>query len=276
MSTFISDFFANEFILKSTLNLLLFIGAGAPLGFLLIQKKSSLISESLSHSLLPGIALSAVFFGLSSTSLFLGALIWINFMAITIAYFVSKKPEKSESYIFILSISGNALGVCLIKWLEIPLDLTHLLFGSPLLITSDSIIRNSIFLIFLLGILSTSWKKILFFLFDSASASLESGPYLTQFLFISLIGSYLVLGFESLGVMSTAGVLILPAFFASSISQMSKAWMATAYTIGLLSVIMGQTLSYNFDLPLGPTMTLCLVAVGSIFVFSSQLLKRLQ
>lgn len=259
----ILEVFTDESVIKSTFNLVLFVLAGAPLGFLLIQKKSSLVSESLSHALLPGIAISASLGGLSSTNLILGAFAWMTLIAFGTSYFIAKKPERTESLIFLVSISGNALGICLLKWLNIPLDLTHLLFGSPLLISTESLIRNLLALSLLVTTLYFAWKKLLFFMFDSNSAALTAGKQTPQFLFLTLVGGYLVLGFESLGVMSTAGALILPAFFASLCSAMSKAWLSIAYLIGLLSICLSQILSYHLSFPLGPSMTLSLVIFGT-------------
>ncbi len=274
MLSLIFEPFHEETVLKSTLNLLFFVLAGAPLGFLLIQKKSSLVSESLSHALLPGIAISAGLGGISSSSLMMGALLWMTLIALGTSYFVSRRPERTESLIFLVSISGNALGVCLLKWLEIPLDLTHLLFGSPLLIAEESLLRNLIALSVLVIALHFAWKKLLFFMFDANSASLISGRQSPQFYFLALLGGYLVLGFESLGVMSTAGTLILPAFFASLNNHMSKAWLFTAYFIGLLSICLSQILSYHLEFPLGPSMTLALVICGTCVTLLLKFLKK--
>ena len=70
------SFFCEDFFYLSLAQIVLFLVVGVPVGYLLVHKNLGLFSDSLSHSLIPGIAGAIFAFGLRSKSIALGAIFW--------------------------------------------------------------------------------------------------------------------------------------------------------------------------------------------------------
>ncbi|NJM09846.1 MAG: hypothetical protein HC883_02840 [Bdellovibrionaceae bacterium] len=65
---------------------------------MLVHKNLGLFSDSLSHSLIPGIAGAIFFFGLKSRSISLGAIVWGIVVSILFSFLGGLSAKKRDSF----------------------------------------------------------------------------------------------------------------------------------------------------------------------------------
>ena len=102
------------------------------LGTFVILRRQALMADALSHSLLPGLAVAAIFLGLSPAGLLLGGLIAAMLVALGGQLMARNSRLKDETAIAALYIIAFAIGIVLIRFAKVKVDLTHFLFGNIL------------------------------------------------------------------------------------------------------------------------------------------------
>jgi ABC-type Mn2+/Zn2+ transport system permease subunit len=102
------------------------------LGAFVVIRRLALMADALSHSLLPGLALAAIFIGLSPLGLLVGGLLAAIFVALG-GHLISRSSRlKEETAIAALYIVAFAVGIALIKYAGVKVSLDHFLFGNIL------------------------------------------------------------------------------------------------------------------------------------------------
>lgn len=256
----------NEFdFLRQALGINLMTGiVTAPLGVLLVLRRMSLMGDALSHALLPGVAISYFFYGLSIPIMTLGGFI-TGALIIFLTTFAEKySPIKEDSNFAAFYLLSLSLGVLIISLKGNSMDLLHLLFGSPLTASFESLI-TTLAVCMVVGILFFRYQKFfLLEIFDPTyMKSRGFNPIFYHTFFLLLVVACLVVSFQTNGTLLAIGQLILPAII-------SRLWGKSPNFIFLLAIIiscigstLGLFLSFEFNWPLGPT-TLILWGLGYI------------
>ena len=102
------------------------------LGTFIILRRQALLADALSHSLLPGLAVAAMIVGLSPGGLLLGGLVAALLVALGGQLMARNSRLKDETAVASLYIIAFALGIVLIRFARVKVDLTHFLFGNIL------------------------------------------------------------------------------------------------------------------------------------------------
>jgi len=239
------------------------------LGLFLVLRKMSLIGDGLSH----------VSFGAIALGLFLGIYpFYIAVPAVMIAsILILKISEKAKVYgdaaIGIVSAVGIAGGVILASVSSgFNVDLFSYLFGNVLAISNTEVILSIILSLVVLAV-------IYFFYWDLFSATFDEEYAKTTGIktnFINMLITLLtaitvVLSVKMVGIMLVSALLILPAVTALQLAKGFKMTMVIGSIVSLISVLLGITLSFFFDLPTGAT----IVMVNALFFTLSFLYKKL-
>ncbi|NJM09845.1 MAG: hypothetical protein HC883_02835 [Bdellovibrionaceae bacterium] len=110
----------------------------------------------------------------------------------------------------VISLLGISAGLVINQSLQLKIDFSHLLFGSPLL-TSPGDLFNSFLFSSVLGILvAYNWKRLILFSIDPEFSRIRHGEFKMNFLFTLVTSLLVIMGFNVFGVLLTTGLLILP------------------------------------------------------------------
>jgi zinc/manganese transport system permease protein len=265
---FLTDFTQYDFMNRAMVSGLVSSFIAPNLGIILTLRHMSLMGDALSHALLPGVALAYFFIGFSPIGMAIGGLIAgiiISFLSIWVHRNTQLKEDTSFAAFYLLSL---ATGVLLISLKGSNKDLMHILFGSSLMISTETLYINVILNLLTLLFFVLFYRHIVLDVFDSSYyQSLGKNPFLIQFLFLSLVVFSLVGNFQSHGTLLTMGQMLLPAIAARIFCERLLPMMISASLISLVGSIIGLLISFNFDLPTGPSTLLVWGALYLLILF---------
>ena len=237
------------------------------LGSFTINKNMGFMADAMAHSTLPIIAVG-VFFGFSISELGAPAAVVI---ALLLGFIIKNTDIGEDTSIGIIFSSLFALGFVLISVLDVSINLEDLLFGQILAVSSfDVAVIFALFLI-VLSILFIFFKQILFYSFDPIGAEVRNlNVSFLNYLFLIILSLSIVGSLQTVGIVLVLSMLLIPAASAKLVSKTFISSIRISALFGGIASVSGLYLSYYFNLPSGPTMSL--VASG-FFVFSFILKK---
>lgn len=238
-------------------------------------KNQSLMSDALSHAVLPGVVISYMLSGVKDTTfMFLGAII----SGLIASYFISQitlySKIKADTAMGIILATFFSLGLVLLTIVnKIPSGqqsgINSFLYGqAATLVRSDMIVTICIAAIIILFIWLTlnKWRM---FLFDANYAKLQGmkvALYERIYLFILVLT--IVIGIKAVGIILMSALLIIPAATSQYWSNRLGQTMLISTLVGAISATSGTWLSTKVSaLPTGP-----IIVVVASFIFVSSLL----
>ena len=271
---FVTPFTEYVFMQKALLSCVLLCISAVPLGVFLLLRGLSLVGDSLSHGILPGIALAAIFFGMNPIALFVGGIT----AGLIVAFFSNQLSSRSiipedASFTVIYSLS-LALGVLILFHHGTNTNVLHLLFGSVLGI--DTITLG---LIGLVCVITTMYlgmyrKLLLMYCFDPLLFQVAGKPHrLLMTGFLALVVANLVASYQAIGTLLALGLMMLPAITARLFCNHYRQIFKLSSIIGIVGCYAGLLLSYHIDWPSGPSIILCL-GTQCLIVYGIMLKKK--
>ena len=257
----ITEPFHYEFMQRALLACILVGFTNGYLSAFIVLRRMALLTDALSHSLLPGLSVAAIFFGLAPLGLFSGAIIAALLVGVGGQLVARSSRLKDETAIGALYIMAVAVGVALLKYSREPVDLSHFLFGGIL-----GVSNTDMWIIYAVGFLSmvslvSQQRGLLLALFEpSVAQSLGVPVGRLNYLLITLIILAMIASLQAVGVLLSVGLLVLPA---ATVYLLSDSYRALSWFGGLLGAAgacLGLLLSYWTDIPSGPAIVLVLGA----------------
>lgn len=243
----------NDFFLVSLLVSFLLTIVSAPLGAFLTLKRMSLMGDAISHSLLPGMAISIMLFGFSTLGLLLGGLAAGVLVLFLLFWITQKSTFKDDSVLALIYLTMSSLGILLISKSDVKVDLMHFLFGNILLVPQEWIYLMAISVVVVLGIFFQIKDKLIYVIVDPEYSRFQKIPEAKiKSIFYFLVLWVLILSFYSVGTMLALGYLIIPTLIAKLITKSLNRQMLYSVLIGWFISIVGTILSFKLDLPTGP------------------------
>ena len=254
--------FKYDFMIRS---LITAIASGAMLSILgpfTINRNMGFMADAMAHATLPIIAVG-VFLGFSISELGVPAAILI---AIFLGLIIKNTNVGEDTAIGIIFSSFFALGFVLISLLNVTINLEDLLFGQILAVNTSDV--N--FVIFLLFVVSLSvlifFKQLLFYSFDPIGAEVKGlNTSFLNYLFLILLSIAIVGSLQTVGIILVLSMLIIPAAASKLVTSTFTASIRLSIIFGVFSSVTGLYMSYFFNLPSGPSMSL---VATSIFVLA--------
>ena len=241
------------------------------LGSFTINKNMGFMADAMAHATLPIIAVG-VFFGFSVSSLGAPAAIII---ALLLGFIIKNTNIGEDTSIGIVFYSFFALGFVLISVLDVSINLEDLLFGQILAVSTLDVVIIFGLSIVVLSTLFFFFKQILFYSFDPIGAQVRDlNVTFLNYLFLIILSLSIVGSLQTVGIVLVLSMLLIPAAAAKLVSQtFVKSIKISAFFGGVASVA-GLYLSYYFNLPSGPTMSLVASGLfGISFIFKKLSLK---
>lgn len=227
----------------------------APLGVLLVLRRMSLMGDAISHGLLPGVAVSYFFFGSSILAMTIGGLLTGSLIVFLTAWSQKHSPLKEDSSFAAFYLISLSFGVLLISQKnKTSMDLMHILFGSPLSITLESLII-CLLICFSIGLLFWLFKNVFILeIFDPVFLkSRGKNPFFYQSFFLLLVVAGLVVSFQNNGTLLAIGQLILPGIIARMWTSRITLLITFSILISIIGSLFGLFLSFELNALQGPT-----------------------
>jgi len=268
------DFFLEPFryeFMQRALAACILIGfVNGYLGTYVVLRRLALMADALAHSLLPGLALAAIFVGLSPTGLLLGGAVAAAFVAIGGTLISRSSRIKDETAIAALYIIAFAFGIVLIKFARLRISLEEFLFGNILGVGSSDLWLTFGITTTILVILVVLHRPLLLILFEpDVARTLGIRVGALQVLLIGLIVLAMLSSLQAVGVLLSLGLLVLPA---ATLYLLSDRYTVIAWGSALLGTsagVFGLLLSFYAELPPGPVIVLLLgLAFLGAYLFS--------
>jgi len=235
-------------------------------GTFIVLKRYSMMSETLAHSALVGVAVGLV---AGFNPLWMAVVVAV-LSAWTIEYLRSSFALYSDAILAIL-LSGSLAVAIIIVSLGGAFNnsLFSYLFGSILSVSKEDIITivgfGSIALLTLLA-----FSKELYFIAYDEEVAKTSGIKVTllNYLLVTVVAIIIALSIRVVGSLLIGALMVIPTVAALQYRVGFLKTVLISLFIALFSVIAGMTFSYYYSLPSGATIVLCVIAVfiGSLVV----------
>ncbi len=226
----------------------------AVIGCYVVLKGMAFLGDAMAHAILPGVAVAYLF----KFNLLLGALAAAILVALGISYFSKEGRIKEDTAIGIFFAAALSLGVALISSIRTyALDLSHILFGNVLGVSSADLWMTAILTVIVLATLLVLYKPFLVVSFDPVlAATLRLPANLLRSLLMVLLALTVVVSIQSVGVGLVAAMLVTPGATAYLLSHRLPSMMAISAGLGALSSLVGLYASYYLNISSGAAIVL--------------------
>ena len=232
-------------------------------GTFVVLRRYSMISETLAHSALVGVAVGLVA-GFNPLWMAVGVAIlsaWI------IEYLRSAFSLYSDAVLAILLSGSLAIAVIIVSLGgAFNNSLFAYLFGSILSVSREDVITIAVFGTVALSILLVFSKELYFIAYDEEVAQ-TSGirVKMLNFLLVSVVAIIIALSIRVVGSLLIGALMVIPTIAALQYRVGFFNTVLISLVFAILSVIAGMSISFYFSLPSGATIVLCVLV---IFIFS--------
>ena len=189
--------------------------AGFANGYLsafVVLRKSALQVGSLSHSLLPGIGVGILVFGLNQASAFFGAL--VAAMIVGLGSLVVSRSSRlgQETALAILYTTAFAGGVLLLEFAPVNVDIDHYLFGNILFPTDADLLTVFWVSAIALTVMTAMRRPVIMMLFEPEAAKALGLPIRAMnYMLFGLLILVLISTLQAVGCLLALGLLVTPA-----------------------------------------------------------------
>ncbi len=236
-----------------------------PIGCLVMWRRLAFFGDAIAHSSLLGVALGlAVGIDIRFSVLGFSLLLALS-MGLT------RRPTYlgSDTRLALLSHGALACGMLAISFFpQMRGDVNSFLFGDILALSRTDLIHILILTIFTLIVLTLFWSRFINLILSEEMAFVEGQNTLqTRLLFFALIGIFVAITAKAVGVLLMTALLIIPAASARALVRSPLQMAVIASVISGLSLMVGFIGSYQFDIPVGPTIVVCTLVFFGITSF---------
>jgi ABC-type Mn2+/Zn2+ transport system permease subunit len=241
------------------------------LGSFLVVRKLSLVGDTLSHAVLPGVALAFMWSGNKDPLfIFLGAVGAGLIGTVLVQLIQSTTSLKSDSALGMVLSGFYALGISLFTIIQKypqgnKSGLNSFLFGQAAAISETDIILMGIVTVLSLGIIKVFYKEFLVSSFDELYAqSLGLTVSYFHYTLIVLLSFAVVISLQATGVVLVSAMLITPAATAYLLTDRLHHLIGYSIVLGVAAGIIGCFTSFlGNNFPTGPFMV---ISASLIFI----------
>jgi zinc/manganese transport system permease protein len=228
-----------------------------PIGVFLTLRRMSLMSDAMSHAILPGAAVGFLVSGLSLPAMTFGGLaagLAVALLSGAVTRSTALKEDASLAAFYLVSI---ALGVMLVSLKGSNVDLLHILFGTVLALDDPALLLIGAISAVSLLWLAIAYRPLVVECVDPLFLRLSGrASAVTHLSFLAIVVLNLVGGFQALGTLLAVGIMLLPAVIARFWATTLPGLLPVSVLASLVSSYAGLLLSYHAELPSGPAIVL--------------------
>lgn len=226
----------------------------------LMLKGWSLIGDALSHSIVPGVALTYLI-GLPFS---LGAFFSGGLAAGAMLFLKQRTDLKEDAVIGLIFSSFFGLGLFIVSISPTSVDVKTITLGNILAITPYDTLQLAIIGFTTLIILTLKWKEFLVVFFDENHArSLGINPVKINLLFFILLSASCVAALQTVGAFLVIALIITPGATAYLLTDNFPRLIIISVIIGIVTSFFGAYISFFLD---GSTGGIIVVLQTLIFI----------
>jgi len=245
----------------------------AVLGVHVVQRRMAFIGDAMAHTTLPGLVIAHLF----GWSLSLGGLGAALVTALFIGWASRRQIVKEDTAIGVVFTGMFALGVLLMSRTRSYRDLTHMLFGNVLGVTTGDLWFIGGVAVVVLLALALFHKELELTIFDPTHGEVIGlRADLMRFLLLGLLALAVVTGIQTVGVILTNALLITPAATAALLSDRMPWRMLLGAVLATACSVAGLMLSYVAETSSGAAIVLCCTAAFVVAYAATSTWQRLR
>ncbi len=261
--------FEYSFMMRALIGSIL-VGVMCPLvGAYVVTRNLAFIGDALAHAVLPGMVFGFIV-GINPAI----AAVPTGVSVAMLVRFVSRRAGLSaDTAIGILFATTFALGLVMLGSAKtVTINIEDLLLGEILAISPTGIyVSLAITAVVILGLFSFH-HRLMFSSFDPVGSQVVGARTgLADYVLLVMLALVIVIGIQAAGIILVMAMLVIPAATAYLLTRRFVSMMMTAAALGTVASVTGLYISFHFNQPAGPAMTL--VASG-IFVLAALFRRR--
>jgi ABC-type Mn2+/Zn2+ transport system permease subunit len=264
--TWLFEPFRHEFMQRALFGCALIGFTNGALSAFIVIRRLALMADAMAHSLLPGVAVALLLFGLAPGTLFVGALVAALLVAFGTQIISNSSRIKEDTALGLLFACSFSLGLVLISFSRLSVNVSDYLFGNILGLGDADLWSIYLISLTVLPMLVALERPLLLTVFEPSVAASQGVPVTTlKYLLMGLLVLSMISSLQAVGVILALGMLIAPAatIYLLSDSFTSMFWMGGI--LGCLGSCTGLLISFWLNLPSGPCIVLVL---GLIFLLA--------
>jgi manganese transport system permease protein len=264
--TWLFEPFRHEFMQRALFGCALIGFTNGALSAFIVIRRLALMADAMAHSLLPGVAVALLLFGLAPGTLFVGALLAALLVAFGTQIISNSSRVKEDTALGLLFACAFSLGLVLISFSRLGINVSDYLFGNILGLGDADLWSIYLISLIVLPMLVALERPLLLTVFEPSVAASQGVPVKTlKYLLMGLLVLSMISSLQAVGVILALGMLIAPAatIYLLSDSFTSMFWMGGI--LGCAGSCTGLLISFWLNLPSGPCIVLVL---GLIFLLA--------
>jgi ABC-type Mn2+/Zn2+ transport system permease subunit len=262
--------FRHEFMQRALFGCVLIGFTNGVLSAFIVLRRLALMADAMAHSLLPGVAVAIILFGLAPGNLFFGGLVAALLVGLGVQIISGSSRIKEDTSLGLLFACSFAVGLVLLSLSPSQVNVTHYLFGN-ILGLSDSDLWIIYLISFIILPLLVAFQRPLLLLMFEPSVAASQGVFVRplNYMLMALLVLAMISSLQAVGVVLALGMLIAPAATIYLCSDSFAAMFWGGGIIGMLGSCAGLFVSYWLNLPSGA----CIVLVLGVIFFAAYLLS---
>ena len=252
--------FTEAFMLRAFAAALLLSPLCAFLGVFVTARRMSFFSDTIAHGALAGVALG-IWLGMSDLTI---PMIVFGLLVAAAILWIKEHTELLTDTIMALLLSGSvALGIIILSLLRGGSAQIHsYLFGDILAVsTQDVIFAAVLFVVVFAGLFRQLSNMALLSAHEEMAYVCGVPVRWLNFAFILVLTITVALSIRLLGIILVTALLVVPPSAARNVSRNLRQQIILSILLGLVGGVSGIWLSYQLDVPCGPTIVLSCIAL---------------
>jgi len=235
-----------------------------------VLRRDALKVGSLSHALLPGIAVAILITGLSDWSAFLGALIAALIVGLGSLAVSRGSRIDHDSALAILYTAAFSAGIVILRRIGVQNELSEWLFGSIMHMSNGDLWVSFIIALVALTVMTALQRPLVMMLFEpNVAASLGVPVRALNYLLMGLLILILISSLQAVGCILALGLLVTPAAIMFLFTNATSKLFWGGGVIGAVVSVAAIFIGWWADIEQGPTIVLLLGAAFAVaFVMS--------
>ena len=219
-------------------------GVCAFLSAYLMLKGWSLIGDALSHSIVPGVALTYMI-GLPFV---IGAFFSGGLAAGAMLFLKQRTALKEDAIIGLIFSSFFGLGLFLVSLSPTSVDVNTITLGNILAITPDDTLQLLLIAVISLAVLMLKWRDLMAVFFDETHArSIGLNPERLNLVFFTILSACCVAALQTVGAFLVIALVITPGATAYLLTDHFPRLLILSVIIGTVSSFLGAYASFFLD-----------------------------
>ena len=259
----------DDFMIRATLAGLGVVLAAAPLGCFVVWRRMAYFGDATAHASILGVALALAF----NLSIFGGVLSVALIMALTVSA-LGGRGYAMDTLLGVMAHSSLAFGLVAVSFIDgVRIDLMAYLFGDILAVGRMDLLVIWGGAALVLVLLISRWSALLTATLNPDLASAAGlSPRREQLILSLALALVVAVAIKVVGVLLIAAMLLVPAAAARPFARTPERMAVIAVGLGIISVLAGIQLAFQFDTPTGPT----IVCVAAMLFSAASVMDLLQ